>query len=167
MGERDARAEPQGYALRLHGVAAESIVDGPGLRYAVFAQGCPHRCPGCHNPQSHDPDGGYTADARAVLAAFKANPLLSGITLSGGEPFAQAEVLAWLAEEVKKLGKDVVVYSGYTLAQLQSMAQRGQGRAVARLLAVTDVLIDGPYQEAERDLELLWRGSANQQVWRL
>ncbi|NLE20409.1 MAG: 4Fe-4S cluster-binding domain-containing protein, partial [Clostridiales bacterium] len=77
--------------IRLNGTVSDSIVDGPGLRLAVFTQGCPHRCPGCHNPGTHDPAGGYEADTAAVLADLKENPLLDGLTLSGGEPFAQPE----------------------------------------------------------------------------
>ena len=157
-------AVPGTFALRLHGVAPESAVDGPGLRYAVFVQGCPHDCPGCHNPQSHDPRGGYAGDVRELLAAMKENPLLAGVTLSGGEPFAQAAPLAWLAAEVRALEKNVVTYSGYTLEHLLALARRDA--AVWRLLSLTDLLIDGPYVQALRDLELPLCGSSNQRVRR-
>lgn len=150
-------------SVRLHGVAPESIVDGPGLRFAVFVQGCPHHCPGCHNPASHDPAGGYTEDVRNLLDQFEENPLLAGITLSGGEPFAQPGPLVWLAGEVKNRGKDVVTYTGYTLEKLQKMAE--EDTAVRALLQLTDMLVDGPYVEALRDLELPWRGSSNQRIW--
>lgn len=153
-----------GLVLRLHGVAPESIVDGPGLRFAVFVQGCPHHCPGCHNPESHDPAGGYESTALTLLAQFDENPLLAGITLSGGEPFAQPAPLVWLAREVKHRGKSVVTYTGYTLDALQRMAR--QDAAVQELLDLTDMLVDGPYVEALRNLELPWRGSSNQRIWR-
>lgn len=146
--------------LRLAGVQDDSIVDGPGIRLTVFAQGCPHRCPGCHNPQTHDPAGGYWADADELLQRLRENPLLRGITLSGGEPFLQAEAFAYLAKQARILGKDVVCYSGYTFEQLLAM----QDAHVRALLEETDILVDGPYIEAQRDLELLFRGSANQRL---
>ena len=77
--------------LRISGIVEESIVDGPGLRYVVFTQGCPHHCPGCHNPQTHDFDGGEFRNTDDILRQFMENPLLSGITFSGGEPFVQAD----------------------------------------------------------------------------
>ena len=76
-------------ALRIAGTIGESIVDGPGIRYVVFTQGCPHGCPGCHNPQTHDPAGGFWAETDEILSVLAENPLLDGITLSGGEPFLQ------------------------------------------------------------------------------
>ena len=82
--------------FRIAGIADDSIVDGPGLRLTVFVQGCPHRCPGCHNPQSHDFSGGTPADTEEILARIRDNFLLDGVTLSGGEPFAQAEACAEL-----------------------------------------------------------------------
>ena len=104
--------------LQLAGVIRESIVDGPGIRFVVFTQGCPHRCPGCHNPATHDPAGGYAGDTETLLREFRKNPLLAGVTLSGGEPFLQAAPLAGLAREIHALGKSVVTYTGYTIEQL-------------------------------------------------
>jgi len=149
-----------GMKLRLAGVQDDSIVDGPGIRLTVFAQGCPHRCPGCHNPQTHDPEGGYWEEEAALLQRLGENPLLRGITLSGGEPFLQAEAFANLAKKVHAMGKDVVCYTGYTFEQLFDM----QDRHVHALLDHIDILVDGPYIEAQRDLELLFRGSANQRL---
>ena len=148
--------------LRISGIVEESIVDGPGLRYVVFTQGCPHRCPGCHNPQTHDFDGGEFRDTDDILRQFMENPLLSGITFSGGEPFVQAEPLCHLADAVHAAGKNVYAYSGYTCEELHSLAQKIP--AVGRLLDKVDVLVDGPYVEALRDLELDFRGSSNQRV---
>lgn len=91
--------------LQLAGVIRESIVDGPGIRFVVFAQGCPHHCPGCQNPATHDPQGGYTGDTDTLLREFRKNPLLAGITLSGGDPFLQPEPLAELAREVRAMEK--------------------------------------------------------------
>ena len=80
--------------IRLYGLVADSIVDGPGYRVSVFTQGCPHHCPGCHNPESHAPEGGTLWTLNDVEKKFTGNPLLTGITLSGGEPFAQAGACA-------------------------------------------------------------------------
>ena len=149
-------------SLRLAGMEEESIVDGPGLRFVVFVQGCPHHCPGCHNPQTHDFAGGTTVSAADILARFDEDPLLAGMTLSGGEPFCQAAPLCGLAAGVRARGKNVVTYSGYTLEQLEAMARTDPD--VRRLLELTDLLVDGPFIEAQRDLDLLFRGSANQRL---
>lgn len=148
--------------IRVAGIVEESIVDGPGLRLSLFVQGCPHHCPGCHNPQTHAFAGGTWMTAAEVLARFREDPLLAGITLTGGEPFCQAGPLCAVAAGVKADGKNVVTYTGYTLEQLEEMAR--QDAAVHRLLELTDLLVDGPFIEAQRDLDLLFRGSANQRL---
>ena len=148
--------------LRISGCVADSIVDGPGLRFTVFVQGCPHHCPGCHNPQTHDFSGGRAADLKELLKEIRENPILTGVTFSGGEPFAQPEALCPLAERLRALGKDLMVYSGYTLEQLLELAKTRP--AVGRLLSLCDILVDGPYLEEQRDLDLLFRGSANQRM---
>ena len=146
--------------LQVAGIVRESIVDGPGIRYAVFVQGCPHHCPGCHNPETHLFAGGSAMDIAGIFAQFQADPLLKGITLSGGEPFCQAEPLAELARLVHGTGKDVAVYTGYTFEELAASPDP----AVAALLEETDLLIDGPFVEAQRDIDLLFRGSSNQRL---
>ena len=146
--------------LRIAGVIDESVVDGPGIRYVVFVQGCPHRCKGCHNPQTHDFKGGTTADIAQILREIDADPLISGVTFSGGEPFCQAEQLCELADEVKKRNKDLLIYTGYTYEKLVEMAV--SDASVAHLLETADHLIDGPFILEERDLELAFRGSRNQ-----
>ena len=149
--------------LRVSGIVEESIVDGPGLRFVVFTQGCPHRCRGCHNPETHDPDGGYLKETAEIVEAFERNPLLSGITFSGGEPFMQPAPLAGIAREVKKRGKSVAVYTGFTLDQL--IARSRADEAARQLLSLADLVIDGPYVEEQRDPDLQFQGSANQRVW--
>ena len=94
--------------LQIHSIVSESIVDGPGIRMAIFVQGCPHHCPGCHNPQTHDFYGGQFIDVSSVFKQYKENPLLRGITFSGGEPFCQAAALAELGALVKQAGGTVV-----------------------------------------------------------
>ena len=151
--------------LRLSGVISESIVDGPGFRYVVFTQGCPHGCPGCHNPQTHDYNGGTLIDPLTLLPEIDENPLLAGVTFSGGEPFCQPEALLPLAREIKARGLHLLIFSGYTYEQLQAMAASSE--ATAQLLRLCDTLIDGPYIEEQRDLTLQFRGSANQRILQL
>ena len=104
--------------IRLYGTAPDSIVDGPGLRYAVFVQGCSHGCPGCHNPDSQPCAGGTVRAIADVVAEIAANKLVQGVTVSGGEPFEQAAACAALARQVRELGLDVWTYSGYRYEQL-------------------------------------------------
>ena len=149
--------------LRLAGVIRESIVDGPGIRMTIFGQGCPHHCEGCHNPETHDPNGGYISHPENILKAIDQNPLLQGVTFSGGEPFVQAEAFAELGAEIKKRGLHIVTYSGYTFERILEGAERGLP-GWKELLAVTDILIDGKFILAEKSLNLLFRGSKNQRL---
>lgn len=149
--------------IRIAGIAEDSIVDGPGLRMTVFVQGCPHHCQGCHNPETHDPDGGKVIDTDEIIAKLDTNPLLDGITLSGGEPFQQPEACIALAKAAHDLGLNVWCYTGYTAEAIM----RGRDPSKLALLKHIDVLVDGPYIESQRTLELPWRGSKNQRVIRL
>ena len=97
-----------GTVIRIAGVVKESIVDGPGIRYVVFAQGCKHNCKGCHNPHTHSFEGGSIVEVDSIISEMKRNPLLDGITLSGGEPFEQAEGFAVLAQKARANGYDVI-----------------------------------------------------------
>ena len=147
--------------VQLHGVADDSIVDGPGIRLAVFAQGCKRRCPGCHNPEALPFEGGTATTTQTLINKVIANPLLTGVTLSGGEPFDQALVLAGFARQIRKMGLTVWAYSGYTFEELSAGVPSEEAR---ELLCSIDVLVDGPYVQEQRDLNLQWRGSANQRV---
>ena len=146
--------------LRIAGIANDSIVDGPGLRLTVFTQGCPHRCPGCHNPQTHDFSGGNEGDTADIIAKIKRNPLLDGVTLSGGEPFCQPEACAEIALAARDAGLNVWSYSGYTFEELCEQGTEAQ-RA---LLMELDVLVDGRFELAKRSLECRFRGSSNQRL---
>jgi anaerobic ribonucleoside-triphosphate reductase activating protein len=148
------------YELRISGVEPESIVDGKGIRYVIFTQGCPHRCPGCHNPQTHSFEGGKEADIRKLFEEICANPLLKGVTFSGGEPFCQPAPLAELALMVHARGLDVTAFTGYLYEDLLKMDDPDVGALLER----TDVLIDGPFIAAQKDLTLVFRGSRNQRV---
>ena len=146
--------------IRLAGLVPESIVDGPGYRLAVFVQGCPHACPGCHNPKTHDFSGGYLSDTAEIIARLGKNPLVRGVTLTGGEPMMQAEALCEIAQAAKEKGMNVWCYTGYTLEALWA----GKRSAQMRLLEYIDVLVDGPYIARERSLDLLYCGSKNQRL---
>ena len=147
-------------SLRISGVVPESIVDGKGIRYVIFTQGCPHHCPGCHNPQTHDFEGGYVVDTDGLLEEMRQNPLLKGVTFSGGEPFCQPAPLAELARKIHESSLDVTVYTGYTYEQLLEQ----HNPDTDALLQQADVLIDGRYEQDKRDLTLHFRGSGNQRV---
>lgn len=145
--------------LNLAGIAGDSIVDGPGIRTTIFAQGCPHHCPGCHNPETWEFGCGTDMAEEELLAIVQSNPLCRGVTFSGGEPFAQPEGFAKLAKLLKQRGYEVASYSGYTFEELL------KGTAAQKeLLRCIDVLIDGRFLQAEKSLELSFRGSRNQRI---
>ncbi|MGI6712422.1 MAG: anaerobic ribonucleoside-triphosphate reductase activating protein [Bacillota bacterium] len=146
--------------IRVAGIEKESIVDGPGIRYVVFAQGCSHNCPGCHNPETHSFDGGSMVEIDKIIQEVKSNPLLDGITLSGGEPLDQADGFAELAQKAGELGLNVMIYSGYTYEKIM----RGTNPKWDRLLGLADILVDGPFIRNEQDMTLKFRGSKNQRI---
>ena len=148
-------------AIRLYGTVPDSIVDGPGLRYAVFVQGCSHGCPGCHNPESQSAAGGVVRSIDEVVADIAANKLAQGVTISGGEPFEQAAACAQLARRCRALGLNVWTYSGYRYEQLEAGVP---DEAVRALLDATDVLVDGPFVQSLHSHDLQWRGSRNQRL---
>ena len=144
--------------LRVAGVIEESIVDGPGLRFVLFLQGCRMHCKGCQNPQTWDFEGGTPVSADEILSRIQGDPLVHGITFSGGEPFEQAGALLPLAEELKRRGYHLMAFSGYTLEQLL------QKEGCRELLSLLDILVDGPFVEEQKSLELRFRGSRNQRI---
>lgn len=148
--------------LRLAGIVKESVVDGPGIRLVVFVQGCPHHCQGCHNPASHDPTGGYEATTEEILSELDKNKLISGLTLSGGEPFNQVTAMIALAIGAKTRNLSVVVYTGYLWEEL--MTRGTESKEIEQLLNLTDILVDGPFMLDRRDISLAFRGSTNQRL---
>ena len=145
--------------IRIAGTVNDSIVDGEGIRFALFVQGCPHKCKGCHNPDTHDFNGGTVVTAESILDKIKSNPLLDDVTFTGGEPFCQAKELAYIGQEVKKLGLNTVTYTGYEFEYLfENRDLNGYGE----LLEVTDILIDGKFIEELKDWQIRFRGSSNQ-----
>ncbi|NLD18792.1 MAG: anaerobic ribonucleoside-triphosphate reductase activating protein [Clostridiales bacterium] len=150
------------YSLRIAGIVRESIVDGPGIRFVVFCQGCPHGCGGCHNPESHDFDGGQECSIERLVQEIDKNPLLAGVTFSGGEPLCQPEGLLELAKEIKKRDLSITLFSGYTYEEITIKAEEAE--TVFQLLRLTDILIDGRFVQELRDLTLQFCGSSNQRV---
>ena len=148
--------------IKLSGLVPESFVDGPGIRFTIFTQGCPHRCEGCHNPETHDFNSGRMADVDKIFDKIIENPLIKGVTFSGGEPFSQPEPLAYLAAKLKNNGYHVMSYSGYTFEQLYDMSK--ENNHIRDLLENLDILVDGPFILSERSLELRFRGSKNQRI---
>ncbi len=146
--------------MRIANVVNDSIVDGHGLRFTVFTQGCPHHCAGCHNPETHDPAGGREVTPDELLRQFAQNPLIEGLTLSGGEPFLQAESCAALARMAHETGRNVWTYSGYTF---ETLRDKGDAAWTA-LLKETDVLVDGPFLLEQKSYALHFRGSRNQRL---
>ncbi len=146
--------------LRIAGIVDDSVVDGDGYRFTIFTQGCPHACPGCQNPETWDFAGGRIVNTDDLIPKILANPLLDGVTFSGGEPFAQAVPLADLARKLRAHGLTLWAYTGYTLDALMAR----QDPATDALLAALDVLVDGPFLLDQRDLTLRFRGSKNQRI---
>lgn len=144
--------------LNINTVIKESIVDGEGLRYVIFVQGCPHHCKGCHNPQTWRTDIGNAITIESLLDDIKSNPLLDGVTFSGGEPMLQSEELTKLAKEIKKLGLNIWCYTGFTYEQIKESKKD--------FLKYIDVLVDGKFIEELKCLGEYY-GSSNQRIIKL
>jgi len=147
--------------MRLSGITPESIVDGPGLRFVLFTQGCPHQCPHCHNPESWTSGSGKEFSVKEITRLLKQHKKTKrGITFSGGEPLLQASELVQVAKVVRTMGLDVVTYTGFTYEQIMQNKDADQ----LALLSASDILIDGRYIHSLRDIKLRFCGSSNQRV---
>lgn len=146
--------------FRLAGIEPESIVDGTGLRMAVFFQGCKHACTGCHNPQTWDMNGGRLYNTEDILEEYSKNRLLNGVTLTGGDPVYQPEAATEIAKGVHDMSGDVWLYTGYTIEALVSLNDDN----VNKLIDNVDVIVDGPFIESQKDITLRFRGSRNQRI---
>lgn len=144
--------------LRIAGLIEESIVDGPGVRFVIFTQGCPHKCKGCHNPETWAPNKGYNITLEEIWDKIKANPFLDGVTISGGEPIIQLEKMLPLLKQIKELNLEIAVYTGYLFEHVI------QNQALRECLQYIDILIDGRFIEEQKDLCLRFIGSSNQKV---
>lgn len=148
--------------IRLAGIVNESVVDGKGIRCTVFVQGCPHNCKSCHNPHTHSYTDGEVVPLCDITERIENNPLLDGITFSGGEPFVYPAELADLAEWAHENRLNVWCYTGYTYDELQEIAQKDP--ETSRLLEGIDVLIDGRFEQDKKNLLLKFKGSENQRI---
>lgn len=146
--------------INMSGIIRESIVDGPGFRFTIFVQGCPHGCPGCHNPNTHSIFGGYKISVEDVISQIKDTPLISGVTFSGGEPFIQPIPLTLLSKKIHSLGYNIICYTGYTYENILDSNNKDK----IKLLSNIDILIDGPFDISMRSIDLKFRGSLNQRV---
>ena len=148
--------------IRIAGIVEESIVDGPGIRFVIFTQGCPHGCKGCHNPQTHDFNSGKDVNIDEIVNKIKEDPLLKGVTLSGGEPFMQAGKLAKLIDKLSDTKLDIIKYTGFKYEEIIKNAN--DENKFYKLLDRTDILIDGKFEEDKKDENLMYRGSSNQRA---
>lgn len=148
--------------LKIAGVVKESIVDGPGIRYVVFTQGCPHHCEGCHNPQTHDIEGGKLVSIDKLAEDINRNPMLKGVTISGGEPFMQAKQVATLLSKINRDKLDVMVYTGFEYENLLNKSNEQNG--FKDLLDSSNILIDGKFQMELKSNDVPFRGSVNQRA---
>ena len=146
--------------IKVSGIIEESITDGPGIRYVLFVQGCPHRCEGCHNPQTFDFDAGSKMSTEEIFDGIKKNPLLSGVTFSGGEPFCQAKELVPLVKLIKGLSLEIAVYTGYTYEEILDSNDKDK----FELLSLADILIDGKFLIEQKSLLTKFKGSKNQRI---
>lgn len=136
----------------------DSIVDGPGIRCVLWTQGCPHHCPGCHNPHTHDIHIGTEVPIANILRQMQEMKLQNGITFSGGEPFLQANALIEVAKQAKEMHWNCWAYSGYTFDEIIS------DETMKEFLSYLDVLVDGKFVEAQKDYRLRFKGSNNQRI---
>lgn len=148
--------------IRLAGIAYESLVNGPGIRRVFFTQGCKHNCKGCFNPETHDFYGGEERDMDELIEAVKENPMLKGITFSGGDPFEQADKVAYMANKFKEIGLNTWSYTGYTYEYI--ISNFNNKPEWKELLDNLDVLVDGRFEEDKKDSKLKFRGSSNQRI---
>lgn len=142
--------------MRILDIIRGTTVDGPGFRTAIYMAGCPHNCPGCHNPGSHDPNGGTEMTVGEIAKIIEEEDF--DVTLSGGDPFMHPEEAAAIADAAHKLGHTVWCYTGYTIEQIKADSR------LSGLLTHIDVLVDGPFVQSLHNPDLLFRGSSNQRI---
>ena len=160
--EDDNKEDKDTEHLRVAGFMKESIVDGPGIRFAIFCQGCPHGCEGCHNPATHSFDGGKVFSIDEIINAIDENPLLQGVTFSGGEPLCQVKPFLSLARKVKSRNLHLLIYTGYTIEELEERMRKEP--ELKELLKLSDHLVEGRFELSLRNLSLVYRGSSNQRI---
>lgn len=148
--------------MRIVRIVEGTSVDGPGLRTSIYFAGCSHRCPGCHNQQTWDFQAGQDVTVDEVMQTVLYNE--NNVTFSGGDPVYQAEAIIPLARAIKEAGLNIWCYTGFTFEQLREGIEEVPKEILDEFLGLVDVLVDGPFVLAQRDISLLFRGSANQRV---
>ena len=143
-------------------IQQDSIVDGVGIRAVIWTQGCSHNCPGCHNPGTHDFNGGFEVDVDEVNDAISELEFQDGITFSGGDPFFQAEACAKIAKHIQSLGMNVWCYTGFLFEDLLKSSLKK--KAIRDFLDNIDILVDGPFVISKRSYSAKFRGSSNQRI---
>lgn len=142
--------------MRVVDIIDGTTVDGPGFRTSIYFAGCHHKCPGCHNPTTWDPASGKEISIPEILERIERNGY--NVTFSGGDPLYQIDQLVMLAKKIKEVGKSIWLYTGFTFEQII------ESKSFTGILPYVDVVVDGPFLEAQRDITLLFRGSANQRL---
>lgn len=148
--------------IRLSGIAYESLVNGPGMRRVFFAQGCKHNCPECFNPDTHDFNGGEERNMDELIKDVLDNPILKGITFSGGDPLEQADKFAYMAKAFKDNGLNIWSYTGYKFEDIIKELENNKGWK--DLINNIDVLVDGRFEKDKMKDGLKFRGSLNQRI---
>lgn len=133
-----------------------TTVDGPGFRTSIYFAGCRHECPGCHNPQSWDFNGGRETDIDDIMKIVIEEDF--DVTLTGGDPMYQPEIVKELSRRVKEAGHSVWVYTGFTWEEIQN------DRRLMDALEYVEAIVDGPFIMSLRDTDLKFRGSSNQKI---
>lgn len=140
----------------------DSIVDGEGIRTVIWTQGCPHNCIGCHNPETHDVNGGALVDLEEVYEIIDNLEGQDGITFSGGDPFMQPKECTEIAKYARKKGYNIWAYTGYTFEQLLLLSKTKKD--IISFLKEIDVLVDGKFELNKKDYKAIFRGSSNQRT---
>ena len=148
--------------VRLAGIAYESLVNGPGMRRVFFAQGCKHKCKGCFNPETHSFEDGEIMDMDKLIKDVLDNPILKGVTFSGGNTIEQAHSFAYMAKAFKNSNLNIWCYTGYTFEKLLEVMK--VDTAISELLNNIDVLVDGRFEINNKEEGLRFRGSTNQRI---
>ncbi|WP_305153833.1 anaerobic ribonucleoside-triphosphate reductase activating protein [uncultured Clostridium sp.] len=148
--------------VRLAGIAYESLVNGPGMRRVFFAQGCKHNCKGCFNPETHSFDGGEIMDMDKLIKDVLDNPLLKGVTFSGGDPIEQAHSFSYMANKFKSSNLNIWCYTGYKFEDL--LKKMELDKSIKDLLNNIDVLVDGKFEINNKKEGLKFKGSSNQRI---